>query len=262
MSASSYSTILYAVRNRVATITLNRPETRNAFNALMRRELGEAVAAALADENVRVVVLTGTGPTFSAGADLMEMGTPDFLPQPQIEQEYKPVLMAIAQAHKPFISAINGVAAGVGSAFAMVCDLTVMADDASFYQAFVAIGLVPDGGATWQLAQVLGRKRAYEVMTSGARLPAAQCLDWGLANRVVPAASLGEAAQAWAEELADKAPLSLRYTKQALNQVTQLNLADAITYEAGLQNYCVRSQDAKEGVMAFMSKRKPEFQGK
>lgn len=256
---SNYATLNYTIKNRVATITLNRPAAMNAFNAQLRQELLAAVQAAARDAGVRVVVLTGAGRGFSAGADLREE-RPALVQQP-LEEEYKPVLLAIAMAPKPFISAVNGAAAGIGSAFAMACDLCMMADDAYFYQAFAAIGLIPDGGATWHLVHQLGRKRAYELIVSGEKLAAQRCVELGLANRVVAADELLQEAQAWAEQLADKAPLALRYSKDALNKAMKNDLADQISYEAYLQNMCIISADAKEGVQAFLEKRKAQFRG-
>ena len=143
----------------------------------------------------------------------------------------------------------------------MACDLCMMADDAYFYQAFAAIGLIPDGGATWHLVHQLGRKRAYELIVSGEKLAAQRCVELGLANRVVAADELLQEVQAWAEQLADKAPLALRYSKDALNKAMQNDLADQISYEAYLQNMCIISADAKEGVQAFLEKRKAQFRG-
>ena len=260
--AAATSCVSYAVHNRVATITLNRPEARNAFNQAMRDDLGAAIARAMADNDARVVVLAAAGLTFSAGADFSDLTVPNYLPQPQIEQEYKPLLVSIANSPKPFISAINGAAAGIGGAFAMACDLTVMADNACIYMAFANLALVPDGGACWQLLHAMGRRRAFEAIATGARISAQDCMTYGLANRVVPAAELAASAQAFAEALALQAPLAMSFAKQALNRLQQMDLADSISFEAGLQNYCVRSEDAKEGVMAFMGKRKPEFKGK
>jgi 2-(1,2-epoxy-1,2-dihydrophenyl)acetyl-CoA isomerase len=144
----------------------------------------------------------------------------------------------------------------------MVCDLTVMAEDAFIYQAFAAISLIPDGGATWHLVRTLGRKRAYEVIVTGEKIRAEKCLQWGLCNRVVPADKLLEDTLAWAQEIAGKAPLSLRYAKQALNAAIEESVSDTISGEAKLQHICMGSEDAKEGVAAFLQKRKPEWQGR
>jgi len=257
---SDFETVRYAVDQGVALITLNRPAVMNAFNGQMRRELLAAVRRAIDDAGVRVAVLTGEGRGFSAGADLAD-GVPPLVQQ-QIDEEYKQVLMAISEAPKPFISAVNGAAAGIGSSFAMACDLTVMAENAYIYQAFMAIALVPDGGATWHLVRQLGRKRAFEVIVEGEKMSAARCLELGLANRVVPAERLLEETLAWARAIAKKAPLALRYSKQALNRAMQLDLADTISYEAKLQNITFISEDAREGVQAFFEKRPPVFTGR
>lgn len=259
---SLYESVLYEVREQVATITLNRPQVLNAFDATLRRELIAAIQQASADEDVRVVVLTGAGRAFCTGTDLAESRPADFLPQMQLEDEIKPALMAIANAPKPFIAAVNGVAAGGGVGYVLACDLVLMADKASLLQPFIGIGLIPDAGATWHLLHQIGRKRAFEVIASGEKLSAARCVELGLANRVVPAESLLVEAQRWASELAQKAPLALRYSKQALTAVTAMNLDDAISYESALQNRLTRSADAKEGVRAFLDKRKPSFTGR
>ncbi|MBA6412599.1 enoyl-CoA hydratase/isomerase family protein [Parahaliea sp. F7430] len=259
---SDYETVLLERRDGVALLTLNRPDSLNAFSAELRRDLGLAVAEVNADDSLRVAVLTGSGRAFCAGADLLEVQGDDFDVRRQLLEEYKPVLSAINESSKPWISAVNGAAAGIGSAFAMVCDLTVMAENAFLYQAFTAIGLVPDGGATWHLARTIGRKRAYEMIVTGEKLRAERCLELGLCNRVVPSDELLSATMDWAKELAGKAPLSLRYAKQALNSAMEESVADTISSEAELQHICINSADAKEGVTAFVEKREPKWQGK
>ena len=164
-----YETVTLQIDTGVALVTLNRPDSLNAFNASLRRDVLAAVRAVNDDDSVRVAVLTGAGRAFSAGADLTEvaaLGESDFRVEDQLNHQYKPALMEIHEAPKPWISAVNGACAGIGSAFGMVCDLTVMADNAYIYQAFAAIGLVPDGGATWHLARTLGRKRAFEIIAT------------------------------------------------------------------------------------------------
>lgn len=259
---STYEAVTVERHGQVALVSLNRPDSLNAFSAELRRDIGLAVAEVNADDSIRVAVLTGSGRAFSAGADLMEAQGDDFDVRAQLNNEYKPTLMGIAEAPKPWISAVNGAAAGIGSAFAMVCDLTVMAEDAYLYQAFAAIGLVPDGGATWHLARSIGKKRAYDLIVSGEKLRAARCLELGLCNRVVATEELVPSALAWAEELAAKAPLALRYAKQALNQAMDDDVATLISAEADLQHLCINSEDAREGVSAFVEKRAPVWQGK
>lgn len=259
---SGYKTVQIERRDGVALVTLNRPDSLNAFSAGLRRDLHDAVKEVNADDSIRAAVLTGAGRAFSAGADLMEVQGDDFDVRRQLNEEYKPLLMAITGAGKPWISAVNGAAAGIGSAVAMVCDLTVMAEDAYLYQAFAAIGLIPDGGATWHLARTIGRKRAYELIVTGEKLRAPRCLDLGLCNRVVAAEELVSSSLAWAEELAGKAPLSLRYAKQALNEAMEQDVGAVISAEAELQHLCISSEDAAEGVKAFVEKRAPRWQGK
>jgi 2-(1,2-epoxy-1,2-dihydrophenyl)acetyl-CoA isomerase len=261
---SNYESVLIERQGAVALVTMNRPDNLNAIDATMRHDLLWAAREVNSDDSVRLVVLTGAGRGFGAGADLSEMAAPPehFRVEDYLNGEFKPILMEISEAPKPWISAVNGPAAGVSSAFAMVCDLTVMAEDAYIYQAFTAISLIPDGGATWHLVRTLGRKRAYEVIATGEKISAQKCLDWGLCNRVVAPEQLLAETLAWAEELATKAPLSLRYAKQALNAAIEDNLGETISREARLQHTCVTSEDAMEGVAAFMEKRAPQWKGR
>ena len=261
---SKYETVLVERHGTVAVVSLNRPDKLNSFNGPLRRDLLLAVREVNDDDSVRVVVLTGAGRAFSAGADLADMpeDKTNFRVEDQLNGEYKPALMEIHEATKPWISAINGACAGIGSALGMVCDLTVMADDAYIYQAFAGISLVPDGGATWHLVRTLGRKRAYEVIVTGEKIRADKCLQWGLCNRVAPADKLLEETLAWAREIAAKAPLSLRYAKQALNAAAEETVSETISAEARLQHFCMTSADAQEGVVAFMQKRAPVWQGR
>jgi len=261
---SEYETVLVEHRGSVALVSLNRPDQLNSFDAALRRDLKRAVREVNDDADIRVAVLTGAGRAFSAGADLAESAAQgeQFRVEDQLNGDYKPILLEIRDAPQPWLSAVNGAAAGIGSAFAMACDLTVMADDAYFYQAFAAIGLVPDGGATWHLGRTLGRKRAYELMVSGEKVRAQRCLELGLCNRVVPAAELLDTSLAWATELAAKAPLALRYTKHALNRALEDDLGQTISHEAQLQHLCVTSEDAKEGIAAFLQKRAPVWKGR
>lgn len=259
-----YKTIQIERTGHVALVTLNRPDSLNAFDTNLRQEFSQAARDVNRDPDVRVVVLTGAGRAFSAGADLAEdggivdgQGTEDML-----NSDYKFGILAIADAPKPWISAVNGPCAGIGTAYAMACDLMVMADDAYLYQAFAAIGLVPDGGATWQLARELGRKKAYELIVTGEKLSADRAETLGLCNRVVPAGELVERAIEWAEAIAIKAPLAMRYAKASLNFAMENSLADVVSNEARLQHLCVDSDDAREGAVAFLQKRAPEFKGR
>jgi 2-(1,2-epoxy-1,2-dihydrophenyl)acetyl-CoA isomerase len=257
----SVETVLYDAADWIATIHLNRPQVHNALDAAIRRDLHVAIHHANADPAIRLVVLTGAGQSFCAGADLTEKLPADFLVQQQIDDEYKPILTAITESPKLYISAVNGAAAGIGCALAMACDLTVMATDAYYLQAFINIGLIPDGGMSWHLLHQLGRKRAFEFIVSGKKMPAAICLELGLVNRTASADRVLQEATQWAKELASKAPLALRYAKQALGAAQLRGLAESISYEATLQNLTVRSRDFDEGRRSFLEKRAPRFTG-
>jgi 2-(1,2-epoxy-1,2-dihydrophenyl)acetyl-CoA isomerase len=260
---SAFETVKVEINGPVAVVTINRPEAMNSINLQLRRELLAAVRQVNENVAVRVAILTGEGRAFGAGADLKDgvMGS-DVYVEDALNGEYKPVLMAITEAPQPWISAVAGAAAGVSSAFAMACDLTVMADNAYIYQAFTAISLIPDGGATWHLVRTVGRKRAYEIIVSGEKIGAQQCLELGLCNRVVPVDELMSETLAWAQQLAAKAPLSLRYAKQALNQAMEASVDQMISEEAKLQHICITSEDAQEGITAFLEKREPQWKGR
>ena len=257
----NYQSIQVERDGPVAMVSFNRPDSLNAVDASIRTELGKAIREVNADENIRVVILTGVGRAFCAGADLSEKLPEGFSIEDGLNEQYKPLLMAITEAPKPWISAVNGAAAGIGSAFAMNCDLTIMAEDAYLYQAFAAIGLIPDGGATWHLARTVGRKKAYELIAFGEKLKAADCLSLGLCNRVVKPDFLLDEAKAMAHVLASKAPLALRYAKEAVNGAMNDDLCATISNEARLQEICGNSEDAREGSLAFLQKRQAVFKG-
>ncbi len=259
---SSYECIRFEIDGAVAVLTLDMPKKLNAIDVAMLHEMMDAVSKINDDPSIRVAILAASGSSFCAGADLRIKLEPGRTTADHLNEDHRPVLLAIANSPKPWISAVQGAAAGIGSAYAMNCDLTVMADDAYIYQAFAAIGLIPDGGATWHLANTLGRKRAYEVIATGERLPAARCLDWGLCNRVVPAATLLDETRSWATKLASRAPLSLRYAKDAVRTAVTSDLPRTYDREVELQTICSESEDAKEGIRAFIQKRPPEFKGR
>lgn len=258
---SDYKNINYSVTNRVATIAFNRPDSLNSISQGLRLELMAALKEAEQDQDVRVVVLTGEGRGFCSGADLTEgmAGYPSFIEQ--CEAEYKPWLMAIHNSSKLYIAAVNGVAAGIGSAAVLNCDLIMMADDAYLYQAFSAIGLIPDGGATQLFLQRLGYQRALEMAVDAGKLNADECLELGIANRKVPAEELRDAAQAWAEHFAAGAPLAQKRAKHMLRKAGLMSYGDVIDEEARLQTECIGSKDNLIGVEAFFAKKKPEFIG-
>lgn len=261
---SDYKTLRYETEANVALITLNRPDRRNALDQTLNRELLAAFTQAADDETVRAVILTGAGDSFCAGADLSmfsQMPTPDQLYE-AILDAYDPLMNLIVTIPKPVVAAINGVAAGAGLSLALACDLQIMAHNASLLMAFSNIAFVPDAGATWFLMRRIGYNRAFQIAAEGQRIPAEQCLHWGLANKVVPAEHLLEEALAWASKLAARPTLALGLTKQALTFAAQHDLSAVIEHEARLQKQTLVSHDFREGVMAFMQKREAVFEGK
>lgn len=262
---SEYSTLKITRAGHVARLAFNRPEKLNTFNSTLRQEFVLAARELNADDSVWVVLLSGEGRAFGAGADLSEnagaMGDGQAV-EDQLNYEFKPGVLAIRHARKPWIAAIHGACAGISYSYAMACDLVVMAPDSYLYQPFAAIGLIPDGGATWLLPQLVGSKRAFELMAFGEKLPAEKAVEWGLANRVLDGDDFTEQAMAFAQELAAKAPLAMRYTKEAIAFSESHSLAESISQEAALQSLCIDSEDAKHAVQAFLEKRVPAWQGR
>ena len=259
---SNFETITYTVTNSVATIALNRPKAMNAISQQMRLELKQAIASAEESTEVRVVVLRAEGRGFSSGTDLSE-GLAGFETiDDQIQQEYKPVIMAIANSSKPYIASVHGAAAGIGGALAMSCDLAILGEGAFLYLAFAGLSLVPDGGIAHHIVNAMGYRKAYQAYVECARIPAQDCLEYGLANKVVPDEELASATQAWAESLAEGAPLAQKFGKQIMRNVHTSSFEETLDLESKLQNNCSGSQDSAAAISAFFEKKKPVFVGK
>lgn len=259
----TYETVCYAQSDAVATLTMDRPERRNALNPDLDRDLRAAFDHAGDDEDVRAIVLAAHGDGFCAGADLsvLRQGpTPEEL-YAHLTERYLPLIEAITTCSKPVLGAVNGVAAGAGMALALACDLRVMADDAALLMAFSQIGFVPDSGASYFLVRQVGYSRAFELAAEAKPLGAEQCRTLGLANRVVPSADLLDAAQEWAQSLAERPTVALGLTKEALQYAQDHDLAATIEFEAELQMNAMQTRDHREGLTAFLEKRAPEFQG-
>ena len=258
-----FETVIYEVDNKIATITLNRPDSLNAFNGQMILDLREATDAAYKDNSIRCVILTGKGKGFSAGADLKDQMTQPNDPnavEKGLLESYKPVFMNIINMPKPVISAVNGPAAGIGYSFAMACDLTLMSEEAYLLSAFSNIGVVPDGGANWLLTNTVGYKLAYQLAIEGEKIPASRCLELGLANKVVPSDELLSEAKDWATKLSQRSPQALSQTKKIMRMTLDSTFEEIFSIEAKIQNQLIGSADNKEAVMAFLEKRPPQFQ--
>lgn len=254
-------TVVTEVSGQRALVTLNRPESLNAFNASQRSELLNAVRRVNDHNACRVVIITGGGRAFCAGADLSEQHPPGQTVEQRINNQYKPILVEIAESNKVWIAAVNGAAAGIGASLAMCCDLVVMDEAAYLYQAFAAVGLIPDGGASMLLQNHLGSKKAFEVLALGHKLTAQECVDYGLANRIARSGLSVDTASILADEIVAKAPLSVQYTKEVLRLVRGVELSEAISIEAKLQLHASGSEDHKEGRNAFIEKRRPIWSG-
>ncbi|HYN63668.1 MAG TPA: enoyl-CoA hydratase-related protein [Candidatus Limnocylindrales bacterium] len=255
------TTIRLEAVDGVATVTLNRPESLNALNADMRRELLAAFKALGRDDGVRAVLVTGEGRGFCSGADLRG-GSGERQFRQVLEREYNPLVLAIRTLPKPVIAAVNGVAAGAGVSLALACDIVYAADDARFIQAFIKIGLVPDSGSTRTLVRALGRHRAAQLIFSGEPLSADQAFTGGLVNEVLPPAELMPAAGRAAARLAAAPTRAIAYAKRLINAAEDAGLDESLSLEAGLQELAGRTQDHAEGLAAFAEKREPRFVGR
>ncbi len=258
---SDYETVKYATEDAIAIISISRPDAMNAFNQTLRSELLAACERAAEDSAVRAVILTGEGRTFSAGADLKDGLDPSARIDHMLQNEYRPALEIIWNMEKPVIAAVGGSVAGIGTSFALVCDLLIMADNAFMLSPFTTISLVPDGGLNWLLVHQLGYRRAFQLSVESERITADRCLELGLANKIVPAETLLDEAKIWAKSLAQRAPLSIAATKKAMRHATEGSWASTFDVEAPIQQVLRKSKDSAEGVAAFLEKRIPKFIG-
>jgi enoyl-CoA hydratase/carnithine racemase len=259
--------ILLDVQHRVATVTLNRPERLNAIGQGMRGQLLAALERAEADDGVRVVVLTGAGRAFCSGGDVKEMAERRAAGEtarrgPEAVPMRDRILLKLQAMPKPVLAAVNGVALGAGMNLALGCDLRIASDKAAFGQVFVKRGLHPDWGGTYFLPRLLGPAKALELIFTGALLDAREALQLGLVNRVVPDAEFAGEARAFAEELAAGPPIALRLAKRGVYRNLQADLAASLEYESFAQQIVWASEDAGEGIRAFVEKREPDFQGR
>lgn len=261
MSARSY--VRTSIEDAIGTITLDRPEKLNALIADMRDAIATAFERMGEDEGVRVVVVTGAGRAFCAGADVGYLAelirNRAFEEARALVEAGRGVITAIREMPKPVIAAVNGPAAGGGANLALACDLRIAAESASIGQTFNRIGLHPDWGGTYHVPRLVGPARAAELFFFADMIPAAEAERIGLFNRVVPDDDLVDETRAWAERLAAKPPLPLRLAKRAIQRSLAATAEEMLDYETAAQEACFRSEDALEGVVAFLEKRPPQF---
>ncbi|HQW36204.1 MAG TPA: enoyl-CoA hydratase-related protein [Thermoflexales bacterium] len=258
------SNIIYALENSVATITLNRPQSLNAFTDEMIRETTEAVNRAARDSAARCIVLTGAGRGFSSGQDLADIKDrgDDFSIGNHLRGGYHRLVKAIMSAEKPVIGAINGAAAGAGCGVALACDFRIASEKAFFMLAFTKIGLIPDSGVNWLLPRLIGYARAYQMALTAERVSAQTALGWGMVNLVAPEDQFAALVQQTAAQFAQGASLAYGLTKRAMLRGFDQSLEQALDYEAELQDVAGRSADSREGVAAFLEKRAARFTGR
>ena len=260
---ADYKTIKFDVSNQVATITLNIPERLNACSLDMADEINNALDHL---DDARALIITGEGKGFCSGADLTGgMGSDISGGQGSygaLMRHYNPMLLKLHRLSIPTISAVNGPAAGVGCSIALAPDFVVASSKAYFLQAFVNIGLVPDGGASWMLTRLIGKARATEMMMLGEKLSADKALEWGAIHKVVEAENLLDEANTLAQRLASLPTIALGVMRKNLAEALECDYSTALLREAEGQRIAADSEDAREGAIAFLKKRKAEFKGK
>ncbi len=260
-----FETIRLSLQGAVAQLTLNRPQRLNAAPPQMFDEIRAALQQ-LPGLGARALLITGEGRAFCSGADLAGRGDAPVTGRganthKALTQHYNPTMLALAQLNMPVITAVNGVAAGIGCSLALAADFTLAAKSAYFLEAFVNIGLVPDGGATWMLARQIGKARATEMIMLGERVPAEKAEAWGLIHAAVDDADLMARATALAERLAAGPTRAYSLMRQGLVRALAQTYEEALNTEAGHQALAADSADAKEGGMAFLERRKAAFKG-
>lgn len=268
MSEPVDAPVLFELDAGIATITLNRPKRLNALSSELTPALQEAIDRAASDRAIRCVILTGSGRAFCAGADLADVQPfyergerPDL--GRFLREAYNPLILPLVRMEKPVIAAVNGVAAGAGASLALACDIVIAAEDASFFQAFVKVGLIPDSGAHFLLPHLIGYRKALELAMTGDLLPAAEAQRIGLINAVVPGDELlTRVRKEWAEPFSTGPTRAYALMKQAMRFGATQSLEQVLDLEADLQSQISLTADHQEGITAFLEKRAPRFEGR
>jgi 2-(1,2-epoxy-1,2-dihydrophenyl)acetyl-CoA isomerase len=255
-----FETVLYEVRNQVAYITLNRPDKLNAFTEQLNKEIQIAVKNASRDRSVRALVLTGAGRAFCSGEDLSGVSE-DMDHGEVLRKRYNPMLLELDRCEKPVIAAVNGVAAGAGMSLALACDFRIASDKASFVEAFIYVGLVPDAGNLYYLPRLIGHAKAMELAVFGEKVPAEKAKELGLVTEVIPMGEWDEKVAAFAERLANMPTKAIGLIKRNLKASWHSDLEEYLERDAQSQRIAGKTADHKEGVQSFLEKRKPVFKG-
>ena len=263
----TYECLLYEIKDRVATLTLNRPDRLNALGGTLREDLFDAVTKAAADPDVGVIVITGAGRGFCSGGDVKSMSERDQAGQASTTNErLAPMrdrcILAMRDCPKPIIAAVNGAAAGAGMNLALACDMRIASSAAKFSQAFVKRGLAPDWGGSYFLPRVVGVAKACELIFTAESIDAAEAFRLGIVNAVVAPDELMNAAYTLAKKIAAGPPIAIALSKRAIYHNQQADLRSALEFETFAQGICKDTDDYKEGVKAFVEKRAPVFRGR
>jgi 2-(1,2-epoxy-1,2-dihydrophenyl)acetyl-CoA isomerase len=257
-----YQFLIYQVQNKIATITMNRPDALNAFNNELTFELQDAFKEAAKDKQVHAIVLTGSGKGFCSGQDLKSTRGNDFKGfSDSIHKRYNPLIRAMRNLPKPIICKLNGVAAGAGASLALACDFIIASEKASLIEVFVNIGLVMDSGSSFFLPKLVGPMRAFEYATMATKITADEAHKLGMVNRVVAHDELDNLTNQIADYYANAPTKAIGLMKKMINKSLNADLDTMLDYEAYMQDIAGASHDYKEGVNAFLEKRKPEFKG-
>lgn len=260
---SAYQFLLFRQEQGVATISLNRPEVYNALNDEITYELQDAFKAVAKDESVRVVVLTGEGKAFCSGQDLKAASGQEkrsFLDS--LHKRYNPIIRAMRSLPKPIVCRLNGVAAGAGCSLALAADVIVASEEATLIEVFINIGLVPDSGSSYFLPRLVGMAKAFELCSMGTRVKAKEAAEMGLISKAVAPDQLDVAVKEYTDYYAQAPTKAIGLIKKMLNKSATSSLDEMLEYEAYAQEIAGSSHDYKEGVAAFLEKRKPQFKGK
>lgn len=259
---TEYKSILVQVTDGIALVKLNNPESLNALSADIKADLAAFLTESRTDDNIKAVVLTGEGRAFCAGGDLKAQ-PPASVAEGRVRiKKLHELVRLIRDTEKPVIAAVNGFAVGAGMNLALACDIIIAAEDSKFSEIFTNVALIPDAGGLYFLPQLVGPMRAKELCFTARRIGAAEAMQMGLVNKVVPPEALVEEAVSMAATIAKGPAISISYIKRLLNKSMEWDLDTLLEAEAFAQGICMKSEDAQEGVLAFKEKRSPVFRGK